>query len=259
MMKLGNNFAFNKLKNESINIEFNYECATTQGVCFKTGILLGITFLTSLFMLAIILKTGSFSLFLYLIVGIVATVLQIIININPLKAKSLAIPYAISEGLVISCLCGLVELALPGNGLVISGLALLITLSIFLAAVFLYSKRIITVGFRFRSFLLIAGLGVIVFSVFFSLLAVALFFINGMNLYSVFYFSGLGVVVSLFMCLLASMYVIYSLSVADNLISSGVEKTMEWYAAYAITLNVIYLYIEILRLLIILFGRKNNN
>ena len=55
------------------------------------------------------------------------------------------------------------------------------------------------------------------------------------------------------------MYVLSSLSLADNLIQSGVEKTMEWYASYAITLNVIYLFIEILRLIILLIGRRNNN
>ena len=43
-MKIGDNFAFKKIQNESVNIEFNYECATVEGVGIKTGILLGVLF-----------------------------------------------------------------------------------------------------------------------------------------------------------------------------------------------------------------------
>ena len=98
-----------------------------------------------------------------------------------------------------------------------------------------------------------------IFTLGISILSLIMFFVNGTNLYTMFYFSGFGVVLSIFMCILASMYVLSSLSLADNLIQSGVEKTMEWYASYAITLNVIYLFIEILRLIILLIGRRNNN
>ena len=61
------------------------------------------------------------------------------------------------------------------------------------------------------------------------------------------------------MCIVATMYVIFSFSVADNLIEAGADKDMEWYAAYAITLNVVYLFIEILRLLLILFSRQSRD
>ena len=258
-MKIGGNFAFKKIQDESINMEFNYECATVEGVGIKTSILLGVTFLTTLVMLALILNFGYLPIFMYFIAIILTTILQIIINIRPMKAKSLAIPYAISEGLVIGCLCGLLEVALPNMGLKIASIALLATLSIFLAAIFLYTKKVIKVGNRFRGVLITAGLGVIIFTLGLSLLSLIMFFVNGTNVYSMFYFSGFGVILSIFMCILASLYVISSLSLADNLIQSGVEKTMEWYASYAITLNVIYLFIEILRLVIILVGRRNNN
>ena len=39
-MKIGGNFAFKKIQDESINMEFNYECATVEGVGIKTSILL---------------------------------------------------------------------------------------------------------------------------------------------------------------------------------------------------------------------------
>lgn len=257
-MKIGDNFAFKKIQNESVNIDFNYECASVEGVGIKTSILLGTTFLTTLLMIGIILNFGYLPIFMYILATVLTLILQIIINIKPMKAKSLAIPYAISEGLVIGCLCGLLEIALPDMGLKIASISLIATLSIFLAAIFLYTKKIIKVGHRFRGFLITAGLGVIIFTLGISILSLIMFFVNGTNLYIMFYFSGFGVALSIFMCILASMYVISSLSLADNLIQAGVEKSMEWYASYAITLNVIYLFIEILRLLIILIGRNNN-
>ena len=94
-MKIGGNFAFKKIQDESINMEFNYECATVEGVGIKTSILLGVTFLTTLVMLALILNFGYLPIFMYFIAIILTTILQIIINIRPMKAKSLAIPYAI--------------------------------------------------------------------------------------------------------------------------------------------------------------------
>lgn len=233
-------------------------CNQLRVLVLKPGILLGVTFLTTLAMLALILNFGYLPIFMYFIAMILTIILQIIINIKPLKAKSLAIPYAISEGLIIGCLCGLLEFALPDMGLKIASIALLATLSIFLAAIFLYTKKIIRVGNRFRGFLIIAGLGVIIFTLGISILSLIMFFVNGTNLYTMFYFSGLSSLIN-FYVYTASMYVLSSLSLADNLIQSGVEKTMEWYASYAITLNVIYLFIEILRLIILLIGRRNNN
>lgn len=47
-MKIGGNFAFKKIQDESINMEFNYECATVEGVGIKTSILLGVTFFNNI-------------------------------------------------------------------------------------------------------------------------------------------------------------------------------------------------------------------
>ena len=88
------------------------------------------------------------------------------------------------------------------------------------------------------------------------MMALVMFLVNRVNLYSLFYMSGLGLVCSIVMCIIASMYVIVSLSNADEMIEAGASKVYEWFAAYAITLNVIYLFIEVLRLLLIIVSRS---
>ena len=39
------------------------------------------------------------------------------------------------------------------------------------------------------------------------------------------------------------------------IVDAGMDKTFEWYAAFGILLNIIWLYYEVLRLLIILSQR----
>lgn len=259
-MKIGNNFAFNSYyKNrETIDGMYELENATVEGVGNKTLLLLTITLMTSMLFIGITLRMGI-NLFAYILSGIFTFVLQIIMCFSPLKAKKLAIPYAISEGLVIGSICGLTELVLPGMGLQISGIALLATLSVFVGAIIVYRKGIIKVNSRFRRFLFSFMIGALIFSAVFGVLCLIAFFTTGVDLWSMFYFSGFGLVGAIVMCVLASLYVIASLGTADQLISSGASKEYEWYAAYAITLNVIYLFLEIFRLILIIVQRSSKN
>lgn len=259
-MKIGNNFAFNSYykNHETIDEMYELENATVEGIGNKTLLLLTITLMTSMLFIGITIRMGI-SIFAYIFAGIFTFVLQIIMCFSPLKAKKLAIPYAISEGLVIGSLCGLTELVLPGMGLQISGIALLATLSVFVGAIIVYRKGIIKVNSRFRRFLFSFMLGSLIFSAVFGVLCLISFFTTGVDLWSMFYFSGFGLIGAIVMCLIASLYVIASLGIADQLISSGARKEYEWYAAYAITLNVIYLFLEIFRLILIIVQRSSKN
>lgn len=260
-MRVGNNYAFNRFfknKTDEMNDQYQLENATVEGVGSKTLILLFTTLVTSMIFIGLTVRFGI-NILLYIFSGIFTFVLQLIICFSPRKAKSLAIPYAVSEGLVIGSLCGLLELVLPGMGLQISGIALLVTLSVFAGAIFVYRKGYITVNRRFRGFLLAFSLGALIFSCVFGIMSLITFLTSGINLWSMFYFSGLGIIGAVIMCFIAALYVIASLGTADQLIQSGASKEYEWYASYAITLNVIYLFLEILRLILLIVQRTNKN
>lgn len=258
-MQIGRNYAFKRAYDDTIIIDYNHEYASTKGIGLKTGLLLLITFITSLFMIGLVLGFGALYIIPYVIAGIASLVLQLVIMFNPAKTKYLAIPYAISEGILIGCVCGILEFAIPGYGLAISCLALLTTLAIFVGASFLYGFGIIKVGRGFYNFLMIVSIGILFTSFAFAILSLICYFLLNINLISIFYFSSFGLIIAVIMCIIAALYVISSLSLADNLIKAGADKKMEWYAAYAITLNVIYLFLEVLRLLIILFGNRRRN
>lgn len=254
-MKIGNNFAFGRLKNMQKTYQ---ETATEEGVGIKTLILLATTLITSLVFINFALRINYMPLYIYFIVSILTIVLNTIMIISPSKAKYLSIPYAISEGLIIGCICELLELVFPNNGLRIASLALLVTLSVFLGSAFLYMKKVIKVGQKLKAVLYSFSIGIVVFSLCFGIMALVSYLISGVDLYSLYYFSGLGIVGSIIMCIVASLYVIVSFDNATQIIDSATDKEYEWFASYAITLNVIYLFFEVLRLILLIFSNSSN-
>ncbi len=255
-MGFGHNYAFKSA--ERFYEELYDEKATVKGISLKTLLLLAITLITSLICIGNILIKGYFPIGLYPVSIIFTTVVQIIMCFNPRAAKSLAIPYAVSEGLTVGVLCGLLEVVLPGEGLAIAGCALVITISVFIVGLILYSRGFIQVGRRFYAFLICASLGVCISALFISILSIITWFTSGLSLYSMFYSSPIAILVSVAMCILASMYLIASIANADTMVKYGMGKTMEWYGAYAITVNIIYLFLEVLRLILLIVSRNRD-
>ena len=77
------------------------------------------------------------------------------------------------------------------------------------------------------------------------------------QIYELFYGvnSGIALLISIIMVIISSLYVVISLDNATMIVDAGMDKTFEWYAAFGILLNIIWLYYEVLRLLIILSQR----
>lgn len=258
-MNFGENFAFKKaVESEKYCNTNEYGIATREGIGKKTILLLGIALLTSLFIIGIMLKIGYLPLFIYPIAIIFTTVVQVIMCFSPRKAKSLAIPYAISEGLTIGVLCGLLEIVLPDQGLAIAGSALIITLSVFIVGVILYSKGFIRVGKRFYTFLICISVGLSISFLFMLIINIVSLFTGGSSFFDLLYSSPFALLIAIVMCVIASLYLIASIANANNMIRYGADANLEWYAAYAISLNVIYLFLEVLRLILILFSKNRD-
>ncbi len=255
-MNFGNNFAFKQASKYYDGSTYN--TATVEGIGKKTLLLLSITLVTSLIMIGIILNNGFLPFLLYPVSIIFTVVVQIIMCFSPIKAKFLSIPYAISEGLTIGVLCGVLEIALPNQGLFIAGFALIITICVFIVGLILYSRGYIKVGRRFYTFLICASVGTLIAFIVMMVTGLILSFTGGQNILQMFYSSPLYLLLSVFMCLIASMYLIASIANADRMVQCGVDADLEWYGAYAITLNVIYLFIEILRLILIIVSRNRD-
>lgn len=245
--KVGNNVVFTRAQNLE---RVSGQIATIQGVGSKTILLILITFISALATMFILGPLQILSA--YFLIWIITFVLLIIMSFNPRAARVLAIPYAVLEGMTVGAISGVVAIAIPEAGLLLPGLALAITMAIFLSASVLYTTGVIRVSGFFRRFMYTLLLGVIITS-----LVVMIAGLFDSQIYEIFYgaTSYIALLISIIMVIISSLYVVISLDNANMIVDAGMDKTFEWYAAFGILLNIIWLYYEVLRLLIILMSR----
>ncbi|MBR2891612.1 MAG: Bax inhibitor-1/YccA family protein [Bacilli bacterium] len=253
-MRYGRNIVFQRA-----NEFYGDNTATLKGVAIKSIIMLLSAILSSILCMSFVgkyeVESTGVVIFGYLISPIITMVLSFVMSYNPLAAKSLAIPYSILEGISIGTLAGIMQIAFGDVAGVLVGLALVITLAFFLGASVLYATGLVRVTTGFRRFLWITLLGVIISSVTISIIG-----IFSPYIYDVFYGLGnLSLVLAIISVLIAGAYSLITLDNAAKIVEAGLDKNFEWYAAFGIILNLIWLFYEVLRLIIILFGRSSRN
>lgn len=250
------NVVFKRLRNLDYN---SSESATMTGVGIKSGILL-LVCLVSACISIILFKALSIQMFAAYFLAIIGTIVfQLIITFNPDTAKALSIPYVICEGISIGVICDLMELALPGEGFALAGGALMITLGIVLAATILYSHAGLRAKPGFIKFFIILIFGISIASIFFAITSLILSLTAGISLWSMYIGSSLSILVSVIMVIISSIYIFITIQQTDDIVSYGIEKSYEWYAAFGIAIAVIWLFLEILELLLKIAARRNND
>ena len=249
------NVVFNKIQEFNCN---GYENATMTGVGIKSGILL-LACLISACLSIIFFKTVSIQMFLIYGLAIIATVVfQIIITFNPRLSKSLSIPYVICEGITIGVICDLLEYALPKEGFALATGALIITLGIVLASCILYSHAGLRAKPGFIKFFIIMVFGISIASIFFAITSLILVLTTGISLWAIYISSSLSVLVSVLMVIISSIYVFLTIQRANEIVESGIDKEYEWYASFGIAISVIWLFLEVLKLLIRIAARRRD-
>jgi uncharacterized YccA/Bax inhibitor family protein len=125
--------------------------------------------------------------------------------------------------------------------------AIMASLATFLGCLFLYSIRAVRVTGRFVRILVIGIVGV-------SLLYLAAFFFSifGIDLYFWTNPTPVGIGVSVLICVLAAMSLIADFAVIEAGVKAQAPGEMQWYLAYGLLSSLVWLYIEILRLLALL-------
>lgn len=252
-MRFGYNSVFSRASEYSCSTP-----ATMAGVAKKSIIMLLMALASTVVSMLFVQPLNSFSggviLFGYLISPILTLVLSLIMSFNPAVAKTLAIPYAILEGVSIGSIAGLLTSLLGTTGGLIVGLAFIVTISFFLGAAMLYCTGIVRVGSGLRRFGFTA-----LFGLFISSLIISIVGIFNSSVFEFFYGTGnYALIFAIVSVLIASIYSLISLDNAKRLVDYGLDVNYEWYAAFGIVLNVIWLFWEVLRLVLILFSRSDN-
>jgi uncharacterized YccA/Bax inhibitor family protein len=166
--------------------------------------------------------------------------LAIIITIKKEWAQYLAPAYALAEGLFL----GVVSVLYSNlyDGIVLQAVG--ITFATFLAMLILYRTRIIRATEKFKAIVFTATAGIALF----YLLALVLSFFN-IRIPFLHEGSTIGIIFSLVVVAVAALNLIINFDLIETGAAQGAPKYFEWYASFGMLVTLVWLYLEILRLL----------
>jgi uncharacterized YccA/Bax inhibitor family protein len=166
--------------------------------------------------------------------------LAIIISFKKEWAQYLAPAYALAEGLFL----GVVSVLYSSlyDGIVLQAVG--ITFATFLAMLILYRTRIIRATEKFKAIVYTATAGIALF----YLLSLILSFFN-INIPFLHEGSTIGIIFSLVVVVVAALNLIINFDLIETGAAQGAPKYFEWYASFGMLVTLIWLYLEILRLL----------
>ncbi|RKN08699.1 Bax inhibitor-1/YccA family membrane protein [Streptomyces radicis] len=160
-------------------------------------------------------------------------------------SPALILSYAVFEGLFLGSISNAINAAAPGAAMQ----AVIGTMAVFAGVLFMYKQRIIRVTTRFMHFVMAAALGFILL----SLVNVVVAMIgggNGLGLRD----GGLGVVFGIIGVVLGACFLALDFKMVEDGITYGAPEKESWLAAFGLTLTLVWIYLEFLRLIAILQG-----
>jgi uncharacterized YccA/Bax inhibitor family protein len=166
--------------------------------------------------------------------------LAMLLAFKPMLAKFIAPIYAVVQGYFVGAISKAYES--QWDGIVVQAAGA--TLGVFAVMLFLYRTRILKVTNRMRRIVIGATLGVAVFygiSLLINLFGGSVGFLSST--------SGFSIAFSFFVAGLAAFNLALDFDFIERGAAAGMPKQVEWYAAFGILVTVVWLYLEILRLL----------
>jgi uncharacterized YccA/Bax inhibitor family protein len=164
----------------------------------------------------------------------------------------LAPAYALMEGLFIGAISAMYNSAFAEKApnIVINAVGL--TFGVAIAMYLLYSFRIIKATEKFKSIIISATIGIALFYV----IVMVLRMFGYDNMPFLHEGSPMGIAFSLFVVAIAALNLILDFDMIEKGVEMGAPKYMEWYGAFGLLVTIVWLYLEILRLLSKVSGRK---
>ena len=218
---------------------------TVDDVIMKTGALFAVLLIGGAIGWYLVGDTTAFGIpFIAMLVGLG---LGLFISIKQSTNPALILSYAAVEGVFVGGISRwFANVYDPG----IVSQAVLGTLVAFAVMLVLYRTRIIRVTEKFRSMMLVALASYLVIAL--ASFVGALFGLgNGWGFYGV---GGFGILLCILGVGLASFSLLLDFDFIENGVKQGLPERYSWLAAFGLLVTLVWLYIELLRLLAILRG-----
>jgi uncharacterized YccA/Bax inhibitor family protein len=246
IFKSGNPTLTEKMFDKSLHIESNMQgTMSVRGTINKFGFLLlmiiaGAAYSWHLFEQA---QTGLMNTLM--MVGIFGGLITAIaISFKPNWAPYLAPLYGLLEGLFVGAISAILNAAFAEKypGLVMQAVGL--TFGVAIAVFLLYNFRVIRATEKFKSVIIAATMGIALFYLLTMILR-----LFGVNVSFMYDSSMLSIGISLFVVAIAALNLILDFDMIEQGAERGAPKFMEWFGAFGLMVTLVWLYIEMLKLL----------
>jgi uncharacterized YccA/Bax inhibitor family protein len=171
---------------------------------------------------------------------IVGFVVSLIIIFKQSSNPALVMTYSIAEGIALGGIAGLLNMRFPG----IAFQALIGTVGVFVGMLVVYKTGAVKVTPRFTKWLMGALIGVVVLML--ANLVASFFTAGGLGLRDG---GTLSIVFSLVVIGVAAFSLMLDFEMATQAVRAGAPAKFAWYIAFGLMTTLVWLYIEILRLL----------
>jgi uncharacterized YccA/Bax inhibitor family protein len=212
---------------------------TVDDVVMKTATTLGTVLVAGIITAVVVLGDLSLAAPLAIIGGLVGLVLGLVNSFKREPSPPLILAYAVAEGVFLGAITGVVQSFLPGVALQ----ALLGTGLVFGVMLVVYKTGAVKVTPKLTKWIIGVTMG-----------ALALVLVNlvlwmfGVDM-GIRTGGPIAIIFSLVMIGLAAFWLLLDFDQADQMIRTGMPAKFAWYAAFGLTMTLVWLYIEILRLL----------
>ena len=215
---------------------------TIDDVVTRTGILFGVLVVAGAFAWTLNLTIG-----VMMISMLVAFGFAMALTFSKTVRPAFAIAYAGVEGIALGTLSHYYNTVYPG----IVSQAVLGTLAAFVGVLFAYRSGKVRVTPRFTRIAMGAVIGYLVLGVI-SMFAAMAHVGNGMGFYGI---HGVGLLLAVAGVGLASVFLVLDFDQIQKGVAAGVPEAESWRAAFGLMVTLVWLYLEVIRLISIL---RNN-
>lgn len=215
---------------------------TVQGTAWKTLILLGLCAGTACFTWQKVMAQDMASAMPLVIGGAIGgLIVGIITSFKPAWSPITAPIYALLEGLFLGGISAIFELT-EYSGIAIQGIAA--TFGVMFTLLMAYQSGLIKATENFKLGVVAATGGICILYLVSSVMS---FF--GMQMSFINQPTWFGIGFSVFVVIVASLNLVLDFDFIEEAANRGAPKYLEWYGAYGLMVTLVWLYIEILRLL----------
>jgi len=231
------------LSSKTFRVEYaDSNAMTISGTVNKTAILLLLVAMTSIWSWKKVMALPDFSamapwMFGGLIVGFIFAMITVF---KPTAAAITAPIYALAEGVFLGAISAVMELQYPG----IVFQAITLTFGTLFALLAAYKSGMIKATENFK-----LGITAATGGIFFIYLISMVMGFFGVHIPLIHESGLIGIGFSLFVVVIAALNLVLDFDFIEQGAERGAPKYMEWYGAFGLLVTLVWLYIEILRLL----------